>query len=238
MGIRVIGAGLGRTGTLSLKVALEELGLIKTYHMMELIQDPARVVHWEAAGRGEPVDWDALFEGYQATVDYPGCQYYRQLMEHYPDAKVILTVRDPRKWYESASETIFQAARMHGPGAKPDPDAPGAPAFPFPGDPQLLMRVFGMIQRDIFGGHFQGKIDDPEHCMAVFNRHNEEVRATVPPEKLLVYEVKEGWEPLCRFLGVPVPEGKPFPHLNEREAFQRMTRGQGPGPFGAAHATE
>src|SRR5438094_934614 len=113
MAIRVIGAGLGRTGTLSLKAALEELGFTQCYHMIELLMHPEQVTYWEAASAGQPVDWDALFEGYQAVVDYPGCMYYRQLMEQYPEAKVLLSVRDPEKWYESARETIFQAGRPH-----------------------------------------------------------------------------------------------------------------------------
>src|SRR5215210_5869069 len=98
MAIRVIGAGLGRTGTLSLKAALEELGFGACYHMIELLTHPEQVRFWEAASRRERVDWDALFEGYQAVVDYPGCRYYRELMEYYPEAKVVLTVRDPNTW--------------------------------------------------------------------------------------------------------------------------------------------
>jgi Sulfotransferase domain len=191
--------------------------------------DPARVVHWEHAAASRPVDWDALFEGFQATVDYPGCQYYRQMLEQYPDAKVVLTVRDPRRWYDSANETIFQAARMLRERREGPP-----PDFPFPADSPFFPRVIQMIQGDIFGGHFQGKTDDPEFCMEVFRRHNDEVRQVVPDDRLLVYKVKEGWEPLCRFLEVPVPEGEPFPHLNERAEFQRMQRGEGHGPFAGA----
>src|SRR4028118_1427594 len=100
MAIGVIGAGLGRTGTLSLKAALEELGFGACYHMIELLGHPEQVHFWETASRGESVDWDTLFTGYQAVVDYPGCRYYRTLMEHYPEAKVILTGRDPARWDE------------------------------------------------------------------------------------------------------------------------------------------
>jgi Sulfotransferase domain len=226
LALKVIGAGLGRTGTLSLKAALEELGFTRCYHMIELFHDPARVVHWENAAAGRPVDWDALFDGYQAAVDYPACQYYRQLLEHYPDAKVVLTVRDPHRWYESANETIFQSAR-----SRTEPGEGGPPRMPFPHDSPYFIRVIQLIQGSIFGGHFQGKTDDPAFCMEVFRRHNDEVQQVVPPDQLLVYEVKQGWEPLCRFLGVPVPESRPFPHLNEREDFRRMLRGEGPGPL-------
>jgi len=220
MAIRVIGAGLGRTGTLSLKAALERLGFGTCHHMIELFTHPEQIVYWEAAGRGEPVDWSALFDsppGYQAVVDYPGCRYYRELMEYYPDAKVVLTVRDPNTWYESALATIFQVGR---PPAGAGQEGGPPPQMPFPGDPQLLMRILQMIQRDIWQGDFAGKFEDRDHTIEVFNRHNAAVKAQVPADRLLVYEVKEGWEPLCGFLGVPVPEGEPFPRLNDRETFQ------------------
>jgi hypothetical protein len=201
---------------MSLKGALEQLGFVKTYHMIELFMDPTRVVHWEAAADGMPVDWDTLFEGYQAAVDYPACRFYKELMAQYPDAKVILTVRSPESWYESASETIFKVSQNRE-EQKPD----SVPVMGLPGDPALLARVFQLIRKDIWQGHFQGRFDDPEFAMGVFNRHNEEVKATVPPEKLLVFHPKDGWGPLCRFLDVPVPEGVPFPHLNDREEFRR-----------------
>jgi len=237
MALQVIGAGLGRTGTLSLKAALEEVGFVKCYHMIELFMDPQRVVYWEAASAGQPVDWDALFDGYQAAVDYPTCRYYKELMAHYPDAKVVLTVRDPERWYESARETIFQAGRPR-PG-----DGGGFPQdFPFPGDPQMFARIFQMIQRDIWGREFGGRFEEREHAIALFNRHAAEVKEQVPPDRLLVYEVKEGWGPLCKFLDVPVPEGKPFPHLNDRQTFRNRIEGRDlsdfrPGAPGAATAS-
>src|SRR4051812_14465442 len=111
MAIRVIGAGVGRAGTMSLKAALEQIGVEKCYHMIELLMHAEQVRYWEQASAGQPVDWDTLFEGYQSIVDYPGCRYYRELLAHYPDAKVLLTVRNPESWYESARETIYQAGR-------------------------------------------------------------------------------------------------------------------------------
>jgi sulfotransferase family protein len=221
--IRVIGAGLGRTGTLSLKAALEELGFGRCYHMIELLTHPEEVHYWEAASRGEPVAWDALFEGCQAVVDYPGCRYYRELTAHYPDARVILTVRDPESWYESARETIYQVGRPR----SGEGDAPPAPP-PFPGDPQLLMRIFQMARRDVWEVDFGGRFEDREHAIQVFTRWNAQVKEQVPADRLLVYQVKEGWEPLCRFLGVPVPEGRPFPRLNDRETFRARAEGRGP----------
>jgi hypothetical protein len=199
---------------MSLKAALEELGFSKCYHMIELLMNPHQVAYWEAASAGKPVDWNALFEGYQAAVDYPACRYYRELLAQYPDAKVILTVRDPGSWYESCSETIFNVGRQ-GPG-----QGGGPPELPFPGDPQLFGRIFGMIRRDFWDGDFKGATDDRARTIEVFNRHTEAVKSYVPGGKLLVYEVKDGWEPLCRFLEVPVPEGKPFPRLNDRQTFK------------------
>ena len=210
--IQVIGAGLGRTGTLSLKSALEDLGFGKCYHMVEVLarMDDARA--WEAASRGEPVDWEKLFEGYRATVDWPGCSFYPELLRQYPEAKVILTVRDPEKWYDSARQTIFFVRHAF----------PGWTGLIFP-----RMRHFRrMLDRVIWDGMFRGRFEDRAAAIEVFNRHNEQVRREVPADRLLVYEVSQGWEPLCAFLGVPVPEGKPFPHLNDAVEFrERIERG-------------
>jgi hypothetical protein len=212
MPIKVIGAGLGRTGTLSLKAALEELGFTRCYHMTEVLAhlDDARV--WDDAGRGEPVAWDKLFAGYQATVDWPGCSFYRELLRQYPEAKVILTVRDPERWYESALRTIYYVRHAF----------PAWSGLIFP-----PMRGFRrMLDRIVWEGTFQGRFEDRSFAIEVFNRHNEQVRRDVPADRLLVYEVRDGWGPLCAFLGVPVPEGKPFPHLNDAAEFRaRIRRG-------------
>jgi len=221
MAIRVIGAGLARTGTMSMKAALEELGFKGCYHMIDLLGNPGQVHYWEAASRGEDVDWDALFEGYQATVDYPGCRYYQQLMERYPDAKVVLTVRDPEKWYESTRDTIYQVMlRTFG----EDGQARNAPGYP--SDPQLVLRVMEMIRRDMWEGDFAGRFEDREFIIDFFNRHVAHVKAHVPADRLLVFEVQQGWEPLCEFLGVPIPQDKPFPRLNDREAFMNRIKSQ------------
>ncbi len=212
MPIKVIGAGFGRTGTLSLKAALEELGYARCYHMTDVLarMDDARV--WDAAARGEPVDWDALFAGYQATVDWPGCSFYRELLGRYPEAKVILTVRDPERWYESAHQTIYFVRHAF-------------PAWMAVAVPR--MRAFRrMLDRVIWDGTFRGRFEDGAFAIDVFNRHNEQVRRDVPPDRLLEYEVREGWGPLCAFLGFPVPEDKPFPHLNDAAEFRgRIQRG-------------
>jgi Sulfotransferase domain len=211
MPIQVIGAGLGRTGTLSLKAALEELGFAKCYHMGEVLarMDDART--WDAAARGEPVDWDRLFAGYRATVDVPACLFYSELLEKYPGAKVILTVRDPERWYDSMRQTIYFAHNA------------------FPRWAAVLnprMRVFRRMIDGLWERMFRGRFEDRAFAIDVFNRHNEQVRRDIPADRLLVYEISQGWEPLCAFLGLPVPEGKPFPHLNDAAEFRaRIERG-------------
>ena len=213
MAIKVIGAGMGRTGTASMKKALEDLGFNKCYHMLELMADPYRVVHWENISQQKPTDWDAWMEGYQAAVDFPTCLYYKEMMEYYPDAKVVLTVRDPEKWFESASNTIFtmrpkawQWAMMYFIGI-------------FSRKVRYTIRVGKTGMRTI-GELFERNELKKETAIRVFNAHNEEVKRTVPADRLLVYSVKEGWEPLCEFLGVPVPEHS-FPHLNQRADFKK-----------------
>ncbi|HKV57881.1 MAG TPA: sulfotransferase [Ktedonobacteraceae bacterium] len=204
-GLKVIGAGFGRTGTLSLKHALEELRVGPCYHMTELFERPVANEQWAAIVRGEPVDWHVVFEGYQATVDWPACAYYRELMQVYPDAKVLLSVRDPEKWYESVANTIYQAPRQN---------------------PDHALSVHGrMVSALIWQRTFDGRFEDKDFAISVFLRHIEEVKQHVPAEKLLVYDVKEGWEPLCAFLGVEV-SAKPFPHVNDSASFVARIRQQ------------
>lgn len=209
MTLKVIGAGFGRTGTTSIKAALEQLGFTQCYHMQEVIKHPAHVQRWTDALDGKPVDWEALFAGYQATVDWPACNFYEQLMTYYPDAKVLLTVRDPDKWYDSCLHTIY--AMYHKPVMR----------FVRRLLPPM-QRFMAMNDRLIWQGDFEGRFLDRRHALAVFNQHNAAVKAYVPPARLLVYDVKEGWEPLCRFLEVPIPPNTPFPHLNDTGAFRRM----------------
>jgi hypothetical protein len=199
--LEVIGAGFGRTGTMSLKVALEELGFGPCYHMIEVFEHPEHVSLWEAATRGEPLDWEKIFGSYQAAVDWPTTAFYNELMKVYPHAKVLLTIRDPEKWYESTKHTLY-------------------PTIETP-EPSPIMR---MANKLIWEQTFDGNFEDRRYAIEVFKRHNEEVKKHVPPERLLVYEVKEGWKPLCEFLGVEIPEEKPFPHLNDTEAFKEMVQ--------------
>jgi Sulfotransferase domain len=213
--LRVIGAGFGRTGTYSLKVALEQLGFGPAYHMLEVFEHPEHIAVWQEAGEGKPVEWHRLFDGYQSAVDWPASAFYRDLMSVYPEAKVILTVRDPERWHESGRNTIFPE-RERG----PEEDVPA------------VMREHGrMIRTIMWDGIFDGRVLDRAHAVEVFQRHNQTVQEKVPPERLLVYDVKEGWEPLCSFLSVPMPPGQEFPRLNDTAAFKerrelRRLRGQ------------
>ena len=215
MALKLIGAGFGRTGTASLKGALEELGLNKCYHMKEVFANPTHAPIWQAAAEGKPVDWDALLEGYQATVDWPGCTFYQELMEKYPDAKVLLNVRDPEAWYKSMTETVYRVSK------------PSFPRSLVPLFVPRLRRFIRMSRKIIWKNTFKKPFEDKAYALKVFNDHIAEVKRVVPAEKLLVYEVKEGWEPLCAFLQVPVPD-KPFPRLNDSAAFNRQA---GPGLF-------
>jgi Sulfotransferase domain len=213
MQLKVIGSGLGRTGTHSLKLALEQLGFGKCYHMMELLKNPDGLKYFLKAENGEKVNWDELFgEEYLSAVDYPVARYYKQLMNYYPDAKIIHTIREPESWYNSASETIIWASK---------------PSLwrilklmvrlPFSQEARSRLPVLKYNGRLIeleFGKDFKNK----EKVIKRFNEHNEEVIRTVPKDRLLVFNPSSGWEPLCKFLNVPVPD-VPFPKSNTKAEF-------------------
>ena len=201
MSLAVIGAGFGRTGTMSLKLALEHLGLGPCYHMRELLAHPAQDPVWHAATRGERVDWDALFEGYESAVDWPVAAFWQQLAQHYLHARFILSVRDSHNWHESVLETIFKALSS-------TPDA---------GDSQARTHR-AMTRELILHRTFDGRLDDAAHAIAVYERHNQAVRDGISAHRLLVVEAASGWEPLCTFLACPVPD-LPYPHSNSREEF-------------------
>lgn len=215
--MKVIGAGFGRTGTTSLKAALEELGFDPCYHMTEVFAHPEHVDFWVSAWRGGPVDWDGVLGGYEAAVDWPACAFYEELMRRYPDAKVLLSVRDPERWYESTRTTIYELSML----VDRSPISRAIFAlisfFVFGG---LASNRSDVVEEIVWRGTFDGRFEDRDHAIAVFERHNEEVKRRVPPERLLVYEVSEGWGPLCTFLDVPEPEG-PFPRLNDASQMRR-----------------
>ena len=216
MSIKVIGAGFPRTGTTTLKRSLESLGYNKTYHMKELLVNPEKLHHWEELEKTRTTDWDKLYEEYEASVDYPGYPYYKEQMEKYPDAKVILTVRPFDKWYKSVESTVWKA----GPQTLPEKLGMMWKMLTNPRIKKVVM-VIKMFKRIFFGNQLQGRFEDKEFAEKVWNDHIEEVKAHVPAEKLLIYDVRDGWEPLCKFLDKPVPP-EPLPHLNKRENFKEM----------------
>ncbi|QFU89373.1 sulfotransferase family protein [Amycolatopsis sp. YIM 10] len=194
--VDVIGAGFGRTGTMSLHSALEALGYAPCHHMREILGNPDATATWTDALRGDRDALRAAVAGYRATLDFPGCLLWRELAELFPDAKVLLSVRDPESWYRSAVGTIF------------DPVMAEVVAKLGAGTGDLMT---AMAERGY--GHF-----GEDETIAWFVRHNKEVEAAVPADRLLVYRVTDGWEPLCEFLGVPVP-AEPFPRANDSADF-------------------
>ena len=202
MTLSVIGASFGRTGTMSLKIALEQLGIGRCYHMIEVLENAGHAELWNAAAEGKLPDWDAVFAGYSAAVDWPPCSFWKQLTDFYPEAKVILTARDPERWYDSVASTIYPVLMR-----------------PLTTDNPRAVVQREMALKLIFDQTFNGRFEDREHTIGVYEDHNEEVRRTVPANRLLVYEVAEGWEPLCRFLDRPIPD-EPFPRVNSTDEFR------------------
>ena len=201
-GLQIIGAGFGRAGTTSLKSALGILGYRSCYPMRVALTHYFHMKFWIRAKAGEDVDFRSVMSGYQATLDWPACDFYRELMAAFPDAKVLLNVRDPDQWYDSMFETIWAIQKV----------------FPW-----WMPREVWKIHDDIlWNSRFKGEFANRAKAIAAYQAHLEEVRQTVPPERLLEYDVKEGWKPLCRFLGKPVPADVPFPRLNDRVFFKRV----------------
>jgi hypothetical protein len=208
--MKLIGAGLPRTGTLSQKVALEILGLGPCYHMVNVLGDLDEVPAWSHALDGE-APWAELFDGFQATVDWPGAFFYNELTEVYPDAKVLLSVRDGEEWERSMRNTIWGV--LYGDMLIRDlSNARGRVDTKWRGYIELMEEMWRR------SGLISERDDAPGSMGSAMERYNEEVQRTVPSERLLVWSVGEGWEPLCRFLDVPVPS-MPFPHLNDSKEF-------------------
>ena len=153
------------------------------------------------------MDWDEIFRGFHATVDWPAARWWREIAAHFPEAKVLLSVRDPEAWYKSVTDTIYQ------PMKSPAPD----------GAPELVRLQSEMARKAILAETFDNRFEDKAHAIEVFERHNQEVRDAIDPARLLVFDVREGWGPLCRFLEVPIPD-EPFPRLNDTATFQAMLR--------------
>ncbi|MEZ5947430.1 MAG: sulfotransferase [Hyphomonas sp.] len=206
MALKVIGAGFGRTGTLSMKAALQRLGYVKCHHMMEVMPNADQLRMWDAIGKGAPPDWDKVFAGYQASVDFPSVGYWREIADHYPDAKIILTTRSFESWHKSASETIYAVGKS----------VPGWMKVLIP----KARTITRMVDNTVWARVFHGRFEDYEYARKVFEEHEAAVKAAFPPERLLVFEPKQGWEPLCAFLGKEVPD-EHFPHVNDTEDFKK-----------------
>lgn len=211
--MKVIGAGLPRTATLTQKIALEMLGFGPCYHMYNILGDLSLVEAWQNALRGE-VDWEQVFHGYNATVDYPGSFFYRDLIEAFPDAKVVLSVRDSGAWARSIRNTLWTVERD-----------PGSPVYHLALAASTVnagMRAFIEFMENVHktSGLLGPSAErfDTEAVIAAMERHNAEVRARVPAGRLLEWSPADGWAPLCEFLEVPVPEA-PLPWVNDSGSF-------------------
>lgn len=201
MTLKVIGAGMGRTGTASLKVVLESLKLGNCYHMSEVLKHPESTVDWINAAEGNP-NWGKIFNGYSATVDNPGCNFWKELAAFYPNAKIILRIRDPEAWFNSTNETIHSVEFAQ----------------------FIKNSPFGeMIQKAVWDV-MDNRMQDKDYMIEFFQNRTAEIETTIAPERLLVYRVSEGWGPLCEFLGVPVPNME-FPRINSREETKQMLAG-------------
>lgn len=198
MTIKIIGAGFGRTGTASLKMALETLLQAPCYHMSEVLGNSGHVDMWLEAAAGNP-DWKTVFAGYEATVDCPGSHYWRELAEAYPEAKVILSVRDAERWFAWTQDTIFSKTMQ---------DLSGGTKW-------------GRMMAATITDHMGGDLNDKDALVAAFNDHTARLKAAFGPERLLVFEAKEGWAPLCKFLGLPEPEGE-CRHINSKAEFEAV----------------
>ena len=220
MALKVIGAGFGRTGTKSLQVALKILSFGPCYHMETLIRNPSDVVYWRAAKKDNakqqdaqhPNYWDTLFADYQSVVDFPACLFAEQLYRHFSGSKVILTVRDPELWYESALTTIYQS----------NPSWRLKLKFflmmPFSKTVRHMIQLNAFVRKLIWQGYFSGRFEDKAFAIDVYCQHIEKIKAAIPEGDLLVFDLNDGWQPLCNFLQVPVPEQE-FPQLNRRDKF-------------------
>ncbi len=206
MTLQVIGAGVGRTGTYSLKLAIYQLGLGPCHHMEDvLLNQPVQVPLWAAAVKGVP-DWKAIYKGYGSAVDWPTAAFFRDLNAAYPSAKFVLTLRNPESWVESFSTTIYKL--MAGSDQAPKE-----------------MQAWLDMAEDVIAKTGFPKGLDVAGLSKAFTNHNDAVRAAIPPARLLIYEVKDGWGPLCAFLGVPVPDN-PFPRTNDRGEFWNRVSGK------------
>lgn len=198
MALKIIGAGYGRTATASLKYALETLLGEPCYHMSEVLGKPGHVDLWLDAASGKP-NWDAIFDGFGATVDFPAASYWRELADAFPEAKILLSTRDPESWYRSTQETIFSSTL----------------------ESLYQGTKWGRMMQATITDHLGSDLSDHDRLVEAFQAHSEAVKSAFGPDRLLVFQAREGWGPLCEFLGVSQPD-EPFPHVNSTEEFNAV----------------
>ena len=193
MSLSVIGAGFGRTGTTSLKAALELLGFAPCHHMKE-VTTPEQNSYWLAAAEGQVREWNQVFAGYHACIDWPAAFFWRELSEYYPEAKILLTVRDSEGWFKSMQNTIFKVLKANS-------------------------EAFAVANKIVGERVFANRFDDKEYVIGLYEQNIRDVQAAFSSDRLLTYELGSGWEPLCRFLDKPIPD-TPFPRNNTTKEFQ------------------
>ncbi len=203
MSLQVLGSGFGRTGTKSLKEALERIGFGPCHHMYEVVANPPQVAHWQELAAGGAVDWAEVFAGYRAQVDWPGALVWRELAEAFPEARIVHTMRPEALWWSSFEKTIARLIARH------------YRTMPLPPHVRDMMAATETLLTE---RTFRGPIDDRETALAAYRRRADEVREAIPANRLLIFDVAEGWGPLCAFLGVAAPE-EPFPHRNQNADF-------------------
>ena len=209
MPLGIIGSGFGRTGTMSLKRALDMLGFGPCHHMEEVLHHPEQVAHWQAVVAGKPVNWEEVFAGYRSQVDWPGAHVWRQLADSFPQAKVIHTQRPEEQWWNSFSATIAVVLGNFR-------DMPAPPH----------MRAMMTVAAQMIGPETIGNSLTKDAALSAYRKRAADVEAVIPRERLLIFDVAEGWEPLCRFLNVPAPTTA-FPHVNSTEEWWKLVRGEG-----------
>ena len=193
--LALIGAGFGRTGTLSMRAALGILGLGPVHHMFEVVKSPEQSARWLDALEDSTILRELLAD-YNSAVDWPSCYFWKELMALYPEAKVILTHREPKGWYKSIRGTIYRLL------TSTTADMPS--------------EQMAMARRLVMENTFNGRLGEEDYAIEIFEKHNAEVKASIPPDRLLVFDVREGWQPLCDFLELPIPD-QPFPKTNSSE---------------------
>jgi len=211
--MKVIGVGFGRTATMSLRGALPELGAGPTFHMIDLINGEHRerdLANWERIANGEQADWNEVFEGYESTVDWPGASVWKQMVDAFPDAAVLLNVRDFDGWYKSCGNTIL-AVRLAAQAGELEQDANREPPSP---------KLWAIIERLIWEGDFQGRFQDRDWVRSMYEERIEQIKAYVPADRLIVWNIGDGWAPIAERLGVPVPSAE-FPRLHDTNEFRR-----------------